>query len=81
MVLGPVLTLTRTVAPGQGVPLPAGTGVAHLLCSGPSAPHATYWLDTSSGTGTTVYRADGAGDYDLTYLWASRSYVDTTVCP
>jgi len=77
--LGPVRRLRRTVAPGAGVPLPAGTGVAHVLCSGPGAPRATYWLD-DSGTGTTVHRADGSGTYDLYYRWAGRSYRQTGAC-
>lgn len=78
--LGPVQRLTRTVPAGQGVPLPAGTGLAHVLCSGPGAPGATYWLDDSSGTGTMVHRADGSGTYDLWFRWASSSYRQTEPC-
>jgi hypothetical protein len=78
---GPVQRLTRTVAAGEGVLLPAGTGVAHVLCSGPGAPRATYWLDDSSGTGTVVHRADGSGTYDLWWRRASRSDVRADDCP
>ena len=79
--LGPVQRLTRTVAAGEGVPLPAGRGVAHVLCSAPGAPRATYWLDDSSGGGTVVHRADGSGTYDLWWRRASRSYVGRDDCP
>ena len=79
--LGPVQRHTRTVAAGEGVPLPAGNGLPHVLCSGPGAPRATYWLDDSSGTGTVVYRADGSGTYDLWWRRASRSYTGAEACP
>lgn len=78
--LGPVRRLTRTVAPGEGVPLPAGDGVAHVLCTAPGAPRATYWLDDSTGS-PTVHRADGSGTYDLWYRWASRSHLGRDDCP
>lgn len=79
--LGPVQRLTRTVAAGEGVLLPVGAGVAHVLCSGPAAPRATYWLDDSSGAGTVVHRADGAGTYDLWWRRASRSHIGRQDCP
>ena len=78
--LGPVQRLRESVAAGEGVLLPAGAGVAHLLCSGPDAPRATYQLDDSGGAGTTVHRVDGSGTYDLYYRRASRSYRQTEPC-
>lgn len=77
--LGPVQRLTLTVGEGQGAPLPAGTGLPHLLCPGPTTPRAAYVIDSSSGT-PLVRRVDLSGRIDVYYRYVSRSYRQTQPC-
>lgn len=77
--LGPVQRLRRTVAEGGSVPLPAGSGVPHVLCAGPTTPRAQYWIDTTGG-GYAVRRYDLSGEFDLYYRYASDPYVQRAAC-
>ena len=77
--LGPVQRLRRTTAEGGSVPLPAGAGVPHVLCAGPTTPRAQYWVDTTGG-GYAVRRYDLSGEFDLYYRYASQPYVQREAC-
>lgn len=62
-VLGPARRLTRTVADGGYVVVPAEAGELHLLC-GPGS--ASYYVDSHDGE-WRVYRTDGGPRYDVGY--------------
>src|SRR5438067_1493619 len=60
--------------------LPAVRQLAHLLCTGPTTPLATYHLDSSDPAATVVYRQDYSGVFDFYYRYVSDSYVQTQPC-
>ena len=60
---GPVRRITRTVADGGYIVVPAEAGDLHLLC-GPGSD--SYYVDSHNGD-WRVYRVDGGGHYDVSY--------------
>jgi hypothetical protein len=83
LVLGPVVHVVQRLAEGGHVvlpPAPAGLRLAHLLCTGPTTPLATYHLDSSDPAATVVYRQDYSGVFDFYYRYVSYSYVPTQPC-
>lgn len=78
--LGPIIHIKTTVAAGAAVTLaPSAAGWPHILCSGPTAPDAEYWLDNTGG-GTQVHRYDNSGTYDFYYRNVTAEYLQRQPC-